>query len=141
VEGEGELVLSEARFAEMAAREQFILSIASDGYGKRSSSYEYRRTGRGGQGIANMDLNRGKEAPASVVASFPIESAEQIMLVTDGGKLIRSPVDGVRIVSRKTRGVLLFRVGEGERVVSVERLDEEDDDEGEEGDEAQAGEE
>jgi len=141
VEGEGELVLSEARFAEMAAREQFILSIASDGYGKRSSSYEYRRTGRGGQGIANMDLNRGKEAPASVVASFPIESAEQIMLVTDGGKLIRSPVDGVRIVSRKTRGVLLFRVGEGERVVSVERLDEEDDDEGEKDDEAAMGEE
>ena len=88
-----------------------------------------------------MDLNRGKETPASVVAAFPIESAEQIMLVTDGGKLIRSPVDGVRIVGRKTRGVLLFRVGEGERVVSVERLDEENDDEGEEDDEAQTGEE
>ncbi len=120
--------MSEERFAELAAREQFILSIASDGYGKRSSSYDYRRAGRGGQGIANLDLSRGKGAQASVVGAFPIEAADQIMLVTDGGKLIRSPVDDVRIASRKTRGVLVFRVGEGERVVSVERLDEEDED-------------
>ena len=75
-----------------------------------------------------MDLSRGKGSQASVVGAFPIESADQIMLVTDGGKLIRSPVDDVRIASRKTRGVLVFRVGEGERVVSVERLDEEDED-------------
>jgi DNA gyrase subunit A len=128
VDGEEDLVLSEERFADLAAREQFILSIASDGYGKRSSSHEYRRAGRGGQGIANMDLSRGKGSQASVVGAFPIESADQIMLVTDGGKLIRSPVDDVRIASRKTRGVLVFRVGEGERVVSVERLDEEDED-------------
>ena len=129
-EDEG-VVLSEERYEELAGREQFILSIASDGYGKRTSSLDYRRTGRGGQGIANMELERSGKEEASVVASFPIDPADQIMLMTDGGKLIRSPVNDVRIAGRKTRGVLLFRVGEGERVVSVERLDEEDGEDGE----------
>ena len=127
-----DIILSEEDISEMAAREQFILSVASDGYGKRSSSFEYRRTGRGGQGIANMDLSRQKGAETAVVAAFPIQEGDQIMLVTDAGKLIRSPVHDVRIAGRKTRGVLLFRVANDERVVSVERVEEDVD--GEQGD-------
>ncbi|MDX1401142.1 MAG: DNA gyrase C-terminal beta-propeller domain-containing protein, partial [Kiloniellales bacterium] len=120
----GDDLLNEQTVSEMASREQFILSVASDGYGKRTSSFEYRRTGRGGRGIANMDLSRHNGAKSAVVAAFPIEEGDQIMLVTDAGKLIRSPVLDVRIAGRTTRGVLLFRVAEDERVVSVERVEE-----------------
>ena len=110
----------------MKENEQFILSVTSTGYGKRSSSYEYRVTGRGGQGIANMEMSaRNKE----IVSSFPIEDDNQIMMVTDGGKLIRMPVSDIRIAGRKTQGVILFRTAEDEKVVSVTWLDADAEDE------------
>ena len=113
-------VLTAEKYQEMAENEQFILSVTSTGYGKRSSSYEYRVTGRGGQGIANMEMSaRNKE----IVSSFPIEDNNQIMMVTDGGKLIRMPVSDIRIAGRKTQGVILFRTAENEKVVSVTWLD------------------
>ena len=112
--------LSAERYKEMAANEQFILSVTTTGYGKRSSAYEYRVTGRGGQGIANMEMSaRNKE----IASSFPIEDNHQIMMVTDAGKLIRMPVKDIRIAGRKTQGVILFRLAENEKVVSVTWLD------------------
>ena len=113
-------------FKAMQENEQFILTVTSTGYGKRTSAYEYRITARGGQGVANMEMSeRNKE----VVSSFPIEDDNQIMMVTDGGKLIRMPVEDIRIAGRKTQGVILFRTAEGENVVSVTWLDAEEDDE------------
>lgn len=113
-------VLTPELYREMKEKEQFILSVTSTGYGKRTSSYEYRTTGRGGQGIANMEMSaRNKE----IVSSFPIEDDNQIMMVTDGGKLIRMPVKDIRIAGRKTQGVILFRTADDERVVSVTWLD------------------
>lgn len=121
-------VLTTEKYKEMAEREQFILSVTSTGYGKRTSSNEYRVTGRGGQGIANMEMSaRNKE----IVSSFPIEDDNQIMMVTDGGKLIRMPVKDIRIAGRKTQGVILFRTAENERVVSVTWLDADDGDDDE----------
>ncbi len=124
------------RIGELEQAEQFVLSVAADGFGKRTSAYEYRVTKRGGQGIGNLDLSRGKKQ-TTVVAAFPVEPDDQLMLVTDGGKLIRMPVEGIRIAGRTTRGVTLFRIGEEERVVSVARLgesgEEEDEDETEDG--------
>ncbi|MFB3149024.1 MAG: DNA gyrase subunit A, partial [Alphaproteobacteria bacterium] len=111
--------LSEERAGELEGGEQFILTIADSGYGKRSSAYQYRITRRGGKGIELMSLGHGEN---HVVAAFPVTGGDQIMLVTNGGKLIRCPVEGIRIAGRSTRGVTLFRVGEGERVVSVARL-------------------
>ena len=124
-------ILSVEQFKQMQENEEFILTVTSTGYGKRSSSYEYRVTGRGGQGIANMEMSaRNKD----IVCSFPIEDKHQLMMVTDGGKLIRMPVEDIRIAGRKTQGVILFRTAEDERVVSVTRLevDEGDDEELEE---------
>ena len=119
-------LLTAEKFAEMQANEQFILTVTCTGYGKRSSSYEYRVTGRGGSGIANMEMSpRNKE----VVSSFPIENDNQIMMVTDGGKLIRMPVEDIRIAGRKTQGVILFRTGDKEKVVSVTWLDADSEDE------------
>ncbi len=121
-------ILTEEKFAMMKENEQFILSVTTTGYGKRSSSYEYRVTGRGGQGIANMEMSaRNKE----IASSFPIEDDNQIMMVTDAGKLIRMPVEDIRIAGRKTQGVILFRTAEGEKVVSVTKLEADDDDEDE----------
>ncbi len=113
----GELTGPEAE--RMSADEEIILTVTENGYGKRTSAYEYRITGRGGQGIANIDLT-DKNGP--VVASFPVNHEDEIMLVSDGGKLIRMPVDDIRVCGRKTQGVMLFRTAEGERVVSVARL-------------------
>ena len=124
-------LLAPERFEELRNREEFILSVAEDGFGKRTSAYDYRITRRGGQGIANMDLSRSGAADASVVAAFPIEDNDQLVLVTDGGRLIRCPVNDIRIASRSTRGVTLFRVDEHERVVSVTRLQDDNDQEGE----------
>ncbi len=124
-------ILTPEEYENMKEREEFILSVTSTGYGKRSSSYEYRVTGRGGQGIANMEMSaRNKE----IVSSFPIEDDNHIMMVTDGGKLIRMPVTDIRIAGRKTQGVILFRTAENEKVVSVTWLntDEGDDEEIEE---------
>ncbi len=113
-------LLSAEEFAKMAENEEFILTVTVTGYGKRSSSYEYRVTGRGGVGIANMEMSpRNKE----VVSSFPITEDNEVMMVTDGGKLIRMPVDDIRIAGRKTQGVILFRTAENENVVSVTKLD------------------
>jgi DNA gyrase subunit A len=128
--GDHGIELSAERLAELAEAEQFILSVADDGYGKRTSAYEYRVTGRGGQGIGNLDLERAGGREAGVVAAFPVEPGDQIMLVTDGGKLIRSPVEDIRIAGRTTRGVTLFRIDESERIVSVAHLPEEEDDAG-----------
>jgi len=119
-------VLNEEMFAQMKENEQFILSVTTTGYGKRSSSYEYRVTGRGGQGIANMEMSaRNKE----IASSFPIEDDNQIMMVTDAGKLIRMPVEDIRIAGRKTQGVILFRTADDEKVVSVTKLEADADDE------------
>lgn len=116
---EGECELSEERLAELAAREQFILTVCSNGYGKMSSAYEYRRTGRGGQGITNID-NIERNGP--VVASFPANKADQLMLVTDQAKLIRLPLESLRVIGRGSAGVRLFNVADQEHVVSAVRL-------------------
>ena len=133
-------VLSEARIAEMAEAEEFILIVSEKGFGKRSSAFEYRVMKRGGQGVANMDLT--EKTGASVVASFPVGEKDHIMLVTDGGKLIRCPVHDIRIAGRKTQGVTLFKVAEDEKVVSVAWLAEMAGEDGENGEveaEAEAG--
>jgi len=121
--------LSQERFAALAEAEQFILTMTANGYGKRSSAYEYRRTGRGGKGIVNIDTS---DRNGHVVASFPVEPTEQLMLVTDQGKLIRTPVANIRIMGRGTQGVTLFRVADDEHVVSAARIRDSEDD-GEEG--------
>ncbi len=113
-----EAALSAARLEELAANEELILTIADSGYGKRSSAYQYRITRRGGKGIELMNLGNG----GHVVAAFTVDPGDQIMLVTDGGKLIRCPVGDIRIAGRSTRGVTLFRVAADEHVVSVARL-------------------
>ncbi len=117
----GEVAISEELFADLEAREQFVLSVTEKGFGVRSSAYGYRITGRGGQGINNMDLTRRSDA---VVAVFPVGDNGQIMLVTDAGMVIRCPVNDIRIVRRGGAGVVIFKVGDGERVVSVARLPE-----------------
>ena len=125
---EVEAALSPERYAELGAAEQFILTVTDTGYGKRTSAYDYRLTGRGGQGLIAHNLARG----GKLAASFPIEESDELLLVTDGGQLIRTRVDSVRIAARNTLGVTIFRTAEGERVVSVERLEA-----GEEGDSAE----
>jgi DNA gyrase subunit A len=131
--GEGEL--TQERYALMSAHEQVILTLSKNGYGKRSSSFEYRVTGRGGKGITAMAVNK-RNGP--LVASFPVEVNDQIMLVTNGGQLIRCPVDGIRVAGRATQGVIVFNTAEGEEVVSVSRVSEDDADNG--ADDAETGE-
>jgi len=126
-EATGAIELGEARYVEMSAKEQIVLTISEKGFGKRTSSYEYRTTNRGGKGIVAMAIT---EKNGRIVASFPVEESDQIMLVTDGGQLIRCPVDGIRIAGRATQGVIVFSTAEGEKVASVERLSEEGDDSG-----------
>ena len=115
-------ILNEEKFNLLKENEEFILSVTDKGYGKRSSAFEYRKTSRGGVGIANMQLSdrNGSE----VVASFPITNNDQLMLVTDKGKLIRCPVNDIRIAGRQTQGVTLFNVSDEEKVVSVAKLEE-----------------
>jgi DNA gyrase subunit A len=125
---EGTADLSSERFAELSAKEQFVLTVSEKGYGKRTSSHEYRISGRGGKGIAAMVVN---ERNGPLVASFPIEASDQIMLVTDGGQLIRCPVDDVRIAGRNTQGVRIFKTDGAEKVVSVERIPDDGSGEGE----------
>jgi DNA gyrase subunit A len=121
-----ECTLSPDRFAELAEKEQFILTVTENGYGKRSSTYEYRRTNRGGQGITNIDTS---ERNGCVVASFPAHRGEALMLVTDQGKMIRTTVADIRIMGRNTQGVTIFRIADGEHVVSVAKIDESDEEE------------
>ena len=127
---EAAVELTPERIAELAAHEQFVLTVSERGFGKRSSSYEYRTSGRGGKGIVAMVVN---ERNGPLVASFPIEPADQIMLVTDGGQLIRCPVHDVRIAGRNTQGVRIFKTDSTEKVVSVERISDVGGDEGNEG--------
>jgi DNA gyrase subunit A len=131
-EGTGTVELSDARFYEMQAAEQIILTVSENGYGKRTSSYEYRITGRGGKGIVAMAVNARN---GKLIASFPVAQDDEIMLVTDGGQLIRCPVEGIRIAGRGTQGVIVFDTAEDERVVSVEHI--EDVGEGDESDPAE----
>ncbi|HKR91628.1 DNA gyrase C-terminal beta-propeller domain-containing protein, partial [Novosphingobium sp.] len=125
-EKEGDAALAAERMAELTTREQFILTVCANGYGKLSSAYEYRRTGRGGQGITNID-NIARNGP--VVASFPATQAQQLMLVTDQAKLIRLPLESLRVIGRGSAGVRLFNVSRDEHVVSAVRLDEEPEEE------------
>jgi DNA gyrase subunit A len=126
--------LGEQRYVEMSAAEQFVLTISERGFGKRSSSFEYRITGRGGKGIVAMDVRERdgtiRRKTGKLIASFPVEESDQIMLVTNGGQLIRCPVDGIRLAGRSTQGVIVFTTAEDERVVSVERLTEEGEENG-----------
>ncbi|KPL55295.1 DNA gyrase subunit A [Prosthecomicrobium hirschii] len=122
--GAGADVLGERRYVEMSAAEQFILTISENGYGKRTSTFEYRITGRGGKGIVAMAVTP-RNGP--LVASFPVEDGDQLMLVTNAGQLIRCPVDGIRIAGRSTQGVIVFNTAADEKVVSVERIREEED--------------
>ncbi|WP_377288969.1 DNA gyrase subunit A [Rhizobium sp. SG2393] len=123
--------LSDERYEELKAREQFVLTVSEKGFGKRSSSYDFRTSGRGGKGIRATDTAKTGEIGV-LVAAFPIEDKDQIMLVSDGGQLIRVPVAGIRIASRATKGVTIFSTAKDEKVVSVERISEPaDEDEGE----------
>jgi len=121
-EAVGAIELGEKRYVELSAAEQFVLTVSDRGFGKRSSSYEYRTTGRGGKGIVAMSLTK---KTGRIVGSFPVEEADQVMLVTDAGKLIRTPVSGIRIAGRSTQGVIVLNTAEDEKVVSLERLSEE----------------
>jgi DNA gyrase subunit A len=117
---EGSVALTQERIDELAAVEQIVLTVSSEGFGKRTSAYDYRRTGRGGQGLIAQDLSR---RGGRLVASFPVEKADELLLVTDQGQLIRVPVEQVRIAGRNTQGVTIFRTADEEHVVSVERLE------------------
>src|SRR5215470_16514857 len=123
----GAIELGEQRYVEMSAAEQVVLTVSARGFGKRTSSYEYRTTGRGGKGIVAMALTPRN---GRLVSSFPVEESDQIMLVTDGGQLIRCPVNGIRIAGRSTQGVIVFSTADSERVVAVERLTEESEENG-----------
>jgi DNA gyrase subunit A len=125
-EASGDVALSVERYAEMSANQQFVLTVSQYGYGKRSSSYDIRVTNRGGKGLKATDHSKQDEI-GKLVAAFPVEDSDQIMLVSDGGQLIRCPVDGIRIAGRSSKGVRIFTTAENERVVSVDRLGEETD--------------
>ena len=122
-EGEREVTLSAERMHEFERAEEFILTVTANGYGKRTSAYEYRQTNRGGQGITNIVTS---DRNGDVVASFPAHNGEQLMLVTDQAKLIRTTVGDIRMTGRNTQGVTIFRVNDGEHVVSAAKIDEEE---------------
>jgi DNA gyrase subunit A len=130
----GAIELGQEKYAEMSAAEQFVLTVSQKGYGKRTSSFEYRVTGRGGKGIVAMTVN---ERNGRLVASFPVIPSDQIMLITDGGQTIRMPVEGdkpIRIAGRSTQGVTLFDTADDEKVVSVERVSDDGEGDDAEGD-------
>jgi DNA gyrase subunit A len=116
-------VLSDEEFKRMAAVEEFVLTVTNRGFGKRTSAYEYRITGRGGQGVVSIATSKRN---GHVVASFPVAQTDQVMMITDQGRLIRIPIDGVRVAGRATQGVTLFATGEEEHVTSVAHLSLED---------------
>ncbi|MFC6444309.1 DNA gyrase subunit A [Shinella zoogloeoides] len=115
--------LPDERYQILKEQEQFVLTVSQKGYGKRSSSYDFRTSGRGGKGIRATDTSKTGEI-GELVAAFPVEEKDQLMLVSDGGQLIRVPVDGIRIASRATKGVTIFSTAKDEKVVSVERISE-----------------
>jgi DNA gyrase subunit A len=125
-ESTGNAALSQERYAALGAAEEVILTVSANGFGKRTSAYAYRITNRGGKGIVSMAVT---DRNGPLVASFRVESNDEIMLVTDGGQLIRCPVEGVRFTGRNAQGVILLKTADGERVVSVERIPEDDQDE------------
>jgi DNA gyrase subunit A len=116
-------ILSDERYAYLAQRAEMVLTVTEKGFGARVSSYDYRITRRGGQGIENIDLTKRADA---TVAVFPASNKDQLMLVTDAGMVIRVPVEGISIRRRRSQGVVVFKVGDGERVVSVAHLPESD---------------
>ncbi|KAF0117898.1 MAG: DNA gyrase subunit A [Rhodospirillaceae bacterium] len=116
---DGVVALSAEEYDRMAGQEEFILTVTENGFGKRTSSYEYRVTGRGGQGFTNIETTKRN---GLAVASFPIRDSDQIVMITDSGQIIRLPVNDIRIARRATQGVTLFRTGENQRVVSAVRL-------------------
>ncbi len=118
-EGVEEATLSSERYAQLGAREQFVLAVSANGFGKRSSSYEYRVTGRGGSGIVAIGMGKKN---AAVIGAFPVEESDDLMLISDGGQTIRVAVGGISIQGRAAQGVTVFRLDEGERCVSVERI-------------------
>lgn len=130
--------LSDERYEELKQLEQFVLTVSEKGFGKRSSSYDFRISGRGGKGIRATDTSKTGEI-GELVAAFPVDDGDQIMLVSDGGQLIRVPVGGIRIASRATKGVTIFSTAKDEKVVSVERISEPEEDETEENVEAAEG--
>ncbi|WP_374579030.1 DNA gyrase C-terminal beta-propeller domain-containing protein, partial [Phenylobacterium sp.] len=129
-EAEGDVTLSVERIAELGAAEEVLLTVSTEGFGKRTSAYEFRRTGRGGQGLLAQDLTK---KGGRLAASFPVEEDDEILLVTDQGQLIRTPVNQVRMVGRNTSGVMIFRTSREEHVVSVERLEGQGGEDGEDG--------
>jgi DNA gyrase subunit A len=116
-----EVTLTEERFKELQAKEEFILTLTDKGYGKRTSSFEYRVTHRGGQGLTNIGLSAKN---GKVISSFPVGHKDDIVLMSDASTTIRCPVEGVRICGRTSQGVIVIRVTENERVISTTRLDE-----------------
>jgi len=122
-------ILTANNFIEYARNEEFLLAITENGYGKRSSAFEYRITNRGGKGIVNIITS---DRNGNVAASFPAFDGDQIMLVTDQGKMIRCPVDQIRVAGRNTQGVTIFKIGENEKIVSAARIQSDEDEEGEE---------
>jgi DNA gyrase subunit A len=120
--------LSDESYELLKQHEQFVLTVTEYGYGKRSSSYDFRLTGRGGKGIRATDVSKVAEI-GRLVATFPVGQDDQIMLVSDGGQVIRVPVHGIRIASRATKGVTIFNTADSEKVVSVERISEPQSDE------------
>ncbi|MBA4757354.1 MAG: DNA gyrase subunit A [Sphingosinicella sp.] len=134
-DNENEPTLSPERMAEFAAAEEFILTVCANGYGKRTSAYEYRRTNRGGQGIGNID-NIARNGP--VVASFPAHDGEQLMLVTDQAKMIRLGLDTLRVIGRNSAGVRLFNVADNEHVVSAAKIETDGEEDAEGAEEAEA---
>ena len=125
-DGDREVTLSPERMKEFEDAEEFILTVTANGYGKRTSAYEYRRTNRGGQGISNI-VTSDRNGP--VVASFPAHNGEQLMLVTDQAKLIRTTVGEIRVAGRNTQGVTIFRVAQDEHVVSAAKIEGSDEEE------------
>ena len=119
----GEVALSVERYAEMGASQQFVLTLTELGFGKISSSFDFRISNRGGKGIQATDLDKLEEIGV-LVAAFPVEETDQLMLVSDGGQLIRVPVEGIRFTKRASKGVRVFKTAAGEKVVAVERLSE-----------------
>jgi len=119
-EGVEEATLTPERYAVLGAREQFVLTMSQTGFGKRTSSYEYRVTGRGGSGIVAIGMGKKNSA---VIASFPVEESDDLMLISDAGQTILVAVSTISIQGRSAQGVTVFRVDEGERVVSVERIE------------------
>jgi DNA gyrase subunit A len=112
--------ISGDRIAQLQAAEEFILTVSSEGFGKRTSAYDYRRTGRGGQGLIAQDLTR---RGGRLVGSFPVDDFDELLLISDQGQLIRVKISQIRIAGRNTQGVIIFRKAEAEHVVSVERIE------------------